>query len=441
MKFSFLLLLAFIACGRGGTHRDARLERNEEPLSSKPTYECNFEGIRSLDIPLYPDRENSPKVNYKYQIIGDFDPEKLLLVYLPGGPGRSSINDYADPDVLKKKTNSGVPKGLPYLFIDPRTVGCNWGDEETYPDDSLRSDYLASDVLAVLKELKVKKYIIWGHSYGSQAATFVAGQAEKGEGPRPNAILLSGVLGRGEADGSFAMKEQFKLEWNLIKPQLKPETIELLKLEEPLGYKSRVWENMISEAMKAGSILRNFSDAPPRFEHPLLTRLKNFETGNSVSLFWILDAYAAPVVPSRNVSHRSARLFDNVDCKEFSPHDNGFYFENAEFVDNPYYLNCESKPFDRPYDSAKLLTSSPIYYIIGTNDPAAPYKGAQYHYENQTRSHRNVIEFKGSGHVVMGDVLWDCQDKLWESILKLEDLTEPLKTCKAPFKHTILPAI
>lgn len=399
-------------------------------MATPQPYDCNFKGVRSIELPLYPERQDSPTFNYKFQIIGDLDPEKLVILDLPGGPGGTRINDYEEPHVLAAM-NKKFPESVPKIFFDPRTSGCNYGKEDIFPDDSLTSWYLAGDVIGVIKALGLKKYIIHGISYGTQWATFVAARASGGEVDLPQSVVLSGVLGLGKADGSFDTAAQLVKEWKALKKDLSPEVIRILEEDSPLGYKSSLWVKLITWGLREG-----FQVLKGKYRHWLADELESLissDENDRAALIFDLTNKS----PSYGVKGSSDRLWKLIDCHEYSPHDGGVRFQNGELLIDPSLDDCEEKDFDRPYDSAKLLIKAPIYYVAGTNDPAAPYEGAFYHFEHQTKSHRNFVKVPGGGHNPVSNIFPDCIDKIWEAIMQKKDLTDVLPSCKAPVELLI----
>ncbi len=400
-------------------------EPNLQVLEEDEEYKCDFEGVKDLNLPLYPDKSNSPTFNFKYQIVGDLKPDDFVIIYLPGGPGGSSIADYSNAEERDYMISTALPANVPWIFFDPRTVGCNRGDEKKFPDDSLTSQYLASDVLGVIRNLGLKKYIIHGHSYGSQLATFVAGQALKEGASVPHALFLSGVLGRGEADGTFSIPYNLGKEWDLIRNEMSPKAIQILEEKSPLGFDTDTWSRMIQRGLYRGNYLyegklRNIlkeelaalnSDTPSELD-PLLETLKSYARGEGRG----------------DYSHR---LFNKVDCHEFSPADGGAIFSEGRMILDPEDTTCANDPYDRPYDSATLLTEAPIYYIAGENDPAAPYLGAYYHFEHQQMARRNFVKVPGGGHNKVGLIFPDCKDEIWAAVFDKKDLTDVLTNCDA----------
>jgi pimeloyl-ACP methyl ester carboxylesterase len=395
-------------------------------------YKCDFEGVRSVKVPVYPDRPDSKQFNYHYQLIGDLDPEKIVIINLPGGPGGSSMNDFSIPQVKSRAVRGGLPENIPWIMIDPRTSGCNRATEEQMPDDSLNSTNLAHDVLSVIETLKLKKYIIHGHSYGSQHGTFVAGLAKQRGLPAPHALFLSGILGRGEKDGSFSIPFNLILEWNLIKATLSPKAQAILNSPSPLGYEDWEWEAFISSGLYSGYEL--YEGKFKNFFIELLALIDEDDPAKREALHKELrpDDYVR-----YGYSSNSRRLYKKVDCHEFSPDDGHTLFVNGSLVFDAENNPCKDEPFDRPYDSADFEITSPIYYLAGTNDPAAPYKGAVYHFDNQVQAQRNFITVNGGGHMKLGYVLGDCRNEIWNAIFQQKNLDDVIPNCKADIKLEI----
>jgi pimeloyl-ACP methyl ester carboxylesterase len=390
-------------------------------------YKCEFAGVKSLDVTLYPDRKDSKKFSFKYQIVGNLDPEKIVIIYLPGGPGGSSMNDFSISQVRDLRINRGLPADVPWIMIDPRTVGCNRGDEDKFPDDSLTSEYLAHDVLSVIQDLKLKKYIIHGHSYGSQAATFVAGLAAERSVTPPHAIFLSGILGKGKADGSFGIPFNMILQWELIKATLSPEAIKILSGADPLGVEDSRWGSLIGGGLYEGYVM-----SAGVFKNPLLEKLQAIDKHGSEEQKQLIEYLNAERGPRYGQSDYSDRLFAKVDCHEFSPNDGTVEFVAGNLV--PTEDPCVDDQFDRPYDSAKFEITSPIYYLAGTADPAAPYEGARYHFENQKSAQRNFMSLPGGGHTMFGYVFQDCKDAMWNAIYEQRNLDDVLPECSVKVK-------
>lgn len=397
--------------------------------SAQEEYPCEFEGVKTIKIDVYPEAPGSQQVDYKFQVIGDVDPEKLVILHIPGGPGGTSMNDFSQKHIRDSFIEGGLPADIPWIMTDPRTAGCNKGDEKIYPDESLTSANLAHDILSVIEKLKLKKYIIHGHSYGTQLATFVGAMANRRGLPGPHAVVLSGVLGLGKADGSFSIPNNLIHEWNLIRQTLRPEILSILSEEAPLGADSYAWKRFIQKGLYNGYFLSKSG-----MKNSLIEKLQLIDKPEEERKP-LMDSLIPPVTESPVwYSDFSDRLYAKIDCHEFSPRDGRVYFSKGELIFDEENDPCKAEPFDRPYDSAELQIEAPLYYFAGTNDPAAPYEGARYHFEHQTNSPRSFVTVNRSGHLKLGYTMWDCKDQIWEKIKKQEDLREVISLCKADIK-------
>lgn len=399
---------------------------------------CELTGVKSLSLPLYPEKADSPRFDFKYQIVGNLNPEDFVLIYLPGGPGGTSIRDFDLPEVRKNHLKAGLPENITWIMIDPRSVGCNEGDEKDFPDDSLTSTHLAHDVLALIKNLGLKKYILHGHSYGSQSATFIAGLARENNAQQPHALFLSGILGKGKADGTFSIPFNLSLEWELIKQELSPKALVHLEKEHPFEIDAEHWRYYIQRRLYWG-----FQYVDGELRNPFIEKLKLLESDDSKAFQSLLDEvkptenppfllqekFELPRRDSFQDMHPGDRLFAKIDCHEFSPADGYVNFSFGKLVFDEASDPCKDEPYDRPYDSADFEIESPIYYLAGTNDPAAPYEGAVHHFENQNQTRRNFMTVPRGAHSMLGYIFPDCKDDMWKAIYELKDLTEVMPKC------------
>lgn len=400
---------------------------------AQDTYPCEFQGLRSVTTETYPGTP-SPTFNFRYQVIGDINPDDFVIIHIPGGPGGSSINDFENKEVKERYVkNSTLPENIPWIMIDPRTVGCNRGDETIFPDDTLTSEVLAQDILSVIEDLKLKKYIIYGHSYGSQSATVVAAFAKQRGLPAPYAVILTGVLGIGKADGSFSIPNQKILEWDAIVETLSPKAKAILETESPLEFEAWNWSRFIGTGLYDGYYM-----VEGKYVHPLKDKLRLLESDDPADLQKFKDAFQAKNIRPGMVDW-SERLFAKVDCHEYSPADGYTLFVNGKLIFDEENNPCKGEAFDRKFDSAEYQMNTSLYYLSGTNDVAAPYEGARYHFENQTSSRRNFVVVPGGGHTNLGWVMQDCKELFWDAVLKRQDLTDVLPNCKAPLKLEVLP--
>lgn len=126
---------------------------------------------------------DSFRYSFKYKCI---DPNYPTIIYLPGGPGAPS-SDF--PPEITTVAN--------LILTDARGTGINenFWDQGGSPED-VSSEILAEDIMAIVDQFHLKKYVLYGHSYGTVLATVTAHKIEASELPRPLAIVLEGPTGR-----------------------------------------------------------------------------------------------------------------------------------------------------------------------------------------------------------------------------------------------------
>lgn len=126
------------------------------------------EDVYALDIPVFPDREDSPAFPLTYTDSGARRDEPALVV-IPGGPGFASILPYAyyRPRIARA--------GFRVIMVEHRGVGLSRHDAEgnDLPVEAMWSEYAARDILAVLDHIGVKKAWFHGTSYGGYLAQLI----------------------------------------------------------------------------------------------------------------------------------------------------------------------------------------------------------------------------------------------------------------------------
>ena len=116
---------------------------------------------------MFPEQADSPTFGYSYKVFPGTDPNAATIVFLPGGPGGTSISVERDED--------HAPASYTLIATDPRGVGCNAApSSDYYPDEFYSSLHFADDVIAIIEREKLDNYLIYGVSYGTQLATMVA---------------------------------------------------------------------------------------------------------------------------------------------------------------------------------------------------------------------------------------------------------------------------
>ena len=123
------------------------------------------QNVRTLAVPVFPDRDDGPTFPLAYTDSGA-DGEEPVLVVLPGGPGFASVAPYAHirPRIARA--------GFRVVMVEHRGVGLSRRDDggKDLPVEAMRVEYAVRDVLAVLEHLRVEKAWLHGTSYGGYLA-------------------------------------------------------------------------------------------------------------------------------------------------------------------------------------------------------------------------------------------------------------------------------
>lgn len=367
---------------------------------------CMGDDIIKIQRPYYPDRPNSERFVYSFRLSRDANPDAPYVIYLPGGPGNTSM----------ESSRFGIPAGAHVVTTDPRGVGCNAFVRRDVSDEALQTRYLASDILAVVSYLQPKQYILYGQSYGTVLAIVAAHMAEE-VGQHPAGVVLEGILGRAitpEDDVTAAF-------WSRAKSRLSPEVREQFNAEKlPLGFSGEAWGSFISLIFNGGiqpvvSLLEFLSPNAPTGHRQIL---KNMVAA-------IATADASDTKTPADV------LFRAIACRELQQQGRKYILERGELKLVGENV-CEGKTLDHRFDSARYQILAPIYYFEGEEDRATPLAMARYHFDNQRKAPKFFVTIPEIGHMSPITSLGDCKDLVWNSILSgdTKQVAPAIATCK-----------
>jgi len=362
-------------------------------------------GVAKVQVSLYPGHEGSPKFTLSYKYFGNGNPSSTTVIVLPGGPGDTLLNP-AVHSPTEAFPYGAVPTSLNIIYTEPRGLGCNQLAQGDFPFDAFKTSYIASDILEIIKDRKLDNYILYGASFGTVVATYVASQADAAGVPAPKAVVLEGTFGRGVPGKFDEYIGGFSQEWEKTKLQLSPQLAAAFTKDPlPLGFAANVWGSYIFwQLITYGPGMIKYSPLVHANETPPNPALKS-----------ALTTYA--VLAQLPVSERITRIFQTIGCQElfgaWKPDvilKDGKLFGSGEDICTGFtYL---------PYDSAKLNITSPIFYFQGPDDPATPLTSARYHFENQIHTNRALNTVGSASHASLSLVLRSlgCSDNVWAQI-------------------------
>jgi len=394
-----------------------------EPLPSV----CSSSNVFRIKVPVYPDQPDSPTYDFAYQVrISNYNIAMPWVIVIPGGPGSPSIG-----------TNEGaVPLYYNTIFTDPRGSGCNVLPNDAYfPTDALTTEYLANDILTILKQANLSNYFVFGHSYGTVEATVLTALVERAGLTPPKGLILEGVLGLYFYSYDDYIKS-YNLQWDRIKTYLHPNVLDGLARGNYQGYTSKQWLAFLAYRMAYGDI--------PNVG-PLAAYELNPLASQDLAVVAAAKAKLAANMANIEKPYTKSGISVWLGCRELWDTHTSMDFVNATFVRSGSDL-CVTYgvPLTRPYDAKDYQVTTPIYYLVGENDPMTHYSHAVYHYYSQVRAPRSFIFFpKGVGHGPLESQLTEIgkANKFWDyAIFAPDRLREGLSKTGLPFNLTQTPA-
>ncbi len=208
---------------------------------------CNNKSIIKIDRPILPNEFNSSTFSYSYQIARLSKPGSPTIIFLPGGPGASSIN------TSDAALNQKFPDDFGIILTDPRGVGCNSNGWRSFPNEFYSTENFASDILAIIEKQGLDNYYIYGTSYGTVLATIVAQKIWQKHLVPPKAVVLEGTLGKFFEAGQDLL--EFINQWKRVQVELPKSTLEKLREKNlPFFLTSEKWAGYIENNLTVGNI-------------------------------------------------------------------------------------------------------------------------------------------------------------------------------------------
>lgn len=383
---------------------------------------CAGPEIRRIERPVLPG--GKARFTYKFRVSPGTDADAPVVIFLPGGPGQTSIEMTRD--------SLAVPARYTLVLTDPRGVGCNApAPGEQFPDDFFTTANLATDVAAIVDELEPSSYILYGLSYGTLLATVAAAQPDIAP---PSAVVLEGVVARAFQPGEEAA--EYSRQWAAalerqpaaIRDQLAGPTL-------PLGLTKSEWGGAISNWLSIGTITGtgNYLDLHLAALAPEVPQ----ETKDAVAA--AVKQTAAGAVHSAHPA-QLLHLFERVGCREITETN----FDSFDLVGGaltPVGDVCSRFALVDPFDAADHPIPAPVFYLNGTRDPNTPYAIARTHAEKQPQTSRAFISVTDGGHNPFMLNLAGCAPALWSAFEAAgSGLEAALATCEAPTTLDRFPA-
>jgi pimeloyl-ACP methyl ester carboxylesterase len=421
------LLFATTACGVAGCSDDGgHSKANDVPglkappaPAAKSVCATSPENVMTIELPMFPERAESPTFGYSFKVHPGTDPSAPVVIYLPGGPGETSISAEREPEEW--------PTNFTLIQTDPRGVGCNAPvDASYYPDEFYGTAASAEDVLGIVRKLRLENYILYGLSYGTALATVTASKAEAQGLTPPKAVVLEGVLGQ-----PFTTEEQvesgFQSEWRRIRDELPAEIRgQLGSSPPPLGLSADQWGAAISLMVSLGTV----EPPQPLAEQLLLALSPEASDEDRAELRRLVTLFAQD--PFDDFANR---LHDLLVCHEIAETDfRSFTLSEGELVASATY--CTSDALDRAYAARDWPVTRPIYYFNGSRDPNTPLWQARAHFDAEENAPRHFVTVLDAGHNPVRANLAECLPVLWSAIASDSGFEGAVDSCAWPTEQS-----
>ncbi len=347
--------------------------------------------------PYFPEDSKSPTFQYRYKYIRREAATKTV-VFLPGGPGDTSINLASNQYFL----DLFFPNDVNIVLTDPRGTGCNDVVPSPIPDGFFSTNHISSDVLSIVEQRRLGDYIIFGWSYGTMVATVVASQAEA-IGFAPYAVVLQSTIGKHFGD-EFDVYSGFQREWDKVWSALSPPIKDLLsEAPLPFGLSSAQW----------GAYIVGKTMFPSR--RTLSEELSVLEGGTQDQLDRLKTKVIEWATSIMSSDPNYERIYKSIACDEIASSDNtDIALINGDLIGHQTLGFCADRSMAHPFDSSSYQLSMPVFYLQGADDPATTVENAKYHFNNQTHGRNFLISVPLIGHRPV-DRLADCYTDLWRS--------------------------
>ena len=307
------------------------------------------------------------------------------------------------------------------VYTDQRGSGCNTLERRS---DMYKTKYFAEDVVGIIRDLRaqgIRRYVIYGHSFGSYHATLTAARIQDykraGEDIElPESVVLEGVIGKAFARG--ANLNTYAAQWSKVRSLLSPAAQAAIEQPDPLRLPLDSWGYFIMLGLYEGRM-------PGQTHIPdLEAKLEALTLPTSDPKFQELHKEVAT-----SVFEGFGDSFRTISCHEIDTD----FFARPILVNGEFRTDgnlCGGLHLTDAYDSKNYQLEVPIIYFSGTNDAATPSAQGRYHFNNQKQPIKSFVSIGEAGHNSLQLSLYGCKGQLWDLILKNKRLTQDdLKAC------------
>lgn len=333
------------------------------------------QNLSSLTLPAFPHDPNSVEFKMYFWTQKKLDLNNPSLILIPGGPGQTY-----------QKLEWANINDLNIIYFDPRGMGCSTPIKNNLLNnpDFYSAKLVAKDLEQLRIHLKLNKWSVYGHSYGTIPATVYASTYPESV---ENLILEGTVLKGGKEFWYSQARHDLILKvLNAISPQLKDAAL------------SNTKNNLNSFWFSQGLL----DSLPQGFDKELIEkRLTHNYSQNQNHPFTPKIENPDDLTPYFS---RTAHLI--LSCKElaadlYSPKRLFFFDGNSfQFLQKPTYAEyCKEWPIKHDiYDSKDFPLHVPTFYFQGEYDYLTPHAEALEHYHQNQSKNKVFLTLKNGGH-------------------------------------------
>lgn len=333
------------------------------------------QNLSFLELPAFPGKTTGPKFKMHYWLSQPLNPQLKTLVLIPGGPGQTF-----------HKLEWAKFKNINLVYFDPRGMGCSTPLQNNLINNPefYSSRHTAYDLDQLRKYLGLKKWAVYGHSFGTVPATVYASLFPQ----NIEVLLLEGIVHKGGADFWYSAARK-KLIEKTIK-QLPPTYQQKILSPEPYNINSMWFSQALLDSLPQGFDKEIFLK---RVDSSLKSHLK--------SSFTYVPHEREDLTPYFS---RNAHLI--LSCKElgadlYSP-TRLFIFDGVgfnNFKEHSYKDICTEWPIKKDLFSAeKFPIKVPTFYFQGEYDYLTLWEDAQSHFKLNKSSTKFFLTLKSGGH-------------------------------------------
>lgn len=371
---------------------------------------CEGTEIITIERPLYPDEKDIKTFKFKFQYKTPQSANFPTVIFLPGGPGGTSIGT----------TKDQIPPEFGIILTDPRGVGCNRVKVKNARRFYSTTNF-ADDIAAIVSTLNLKNYILYGHSYGTVLATVTAVHIAQLNLTKPTSVVLEGVVGNAIFDVGGGISPKARV-WEEVKLELLPAARLALAQPKPMGIDETQWGFFLTAILGA-------------YGEPYTVGLLNLMADPNSAQFQQLKNYILSLsMPSEKDDLDRFELWKIVSCRELAEVMPGYatdvILKNGMWAaDSADY--CSKIKMDTPYLPMAWQIPVPIYYFVGDRDPQTTPEMGISHFNSQFLAPKHLVYVRGGGHSSLEYSLADCSQTVFSAIAELGDLSKKLTSCKS----------